>query len=184
LEAEKEVRGGKEEMASTTIGNPVNAGTSAAQEQVSEAAPQGKERDGGGKRKTGWFWIPLSFVFLLLGVLIGVSTALNFRVNLPGPFRVDPYHMNLSVAQAGPSLLVSWDRNSQPIQMARRGTLVIRDGGGEKTVQLDAGQLRLNGSILYNRASDVVHFRLEVMAGDRLSVVENLEYRAVAASAR
>lgn len=135
------------------------------------------DESSGKKLRSGWVWIPLSFIFLLLGVVLGFQVALSVRSHVPSGFRQDPYALNLSISPAGDSLHVRWDRNSPAVQAATRGWLTIQDGGGQKTVDLDVTQLQ-NGSVIYRRASAEVRFRLEVLANGRVSVGESLDFRS------
>jgi hypothetical protein len=140
--------------------------------------PTSRQDDASGKRiRTGWVWIPLSFIFLLLGVVLGFQVALSVRSHIPAGFRQDPYALNLSISPAGDSLHVRWDRNAPAVQAATRGWLIIQDGGAQKTVDLDATQLQ-SGSVIYRRASASVRFRLEVLAGGRVTVGESLDFRS------
>lgn len=140
--------------------------------------PTSKIDESSGKRlRSGWVWIPLSFIFLLLGVVLGFQVALSVRSHVPAGFRQDPYALNLSISPAGDSLHIRWDRNSPAVQAATRGWLSIQDGAGQKTVDLDVTQLQ-NGSVIYRRASSSVRFRLEVLAGGRVTVGESLDFRS------
>jgi hypothetical protein len=102
---------------------------------------------------------------------------LSVNLKLPAGLRPDPYALNLSVTPAGDSVHIRWDRNAPAIQASTRGLLLIEDGGNEKTVTLDAGQLR-NGSVIYRRPNGDLKFRLEVFARDRISVTESMEYKS------
>jgi len=135
------------------------------------------DESSGKKFRSGWVWIPLSFIFLLLGVVLGFQVALSVRSHVPAGFRQDPYALNLSISPAGDSLHVRWDRNSPAVQAATRGWLTIQDAGGQKTVDLDVAQLQ-NGSVIYRRASANVRFRLDVLAGGRVTVGESLDFRS------
>ena len=130
----------------------------------------------GSKVRSGWVWIPLSFIFLLLGTMLGFQVALSLRNQLPAGIRPDPYSLHMTVTPTGDSLHVRWDRDAGPIHSQAKGVLVISDGGAQKLVQLDADQLR-NGSILYRRASNDVRFRLEVQTGDRVVVAESMDFK-------
>ncbi|MBK5292211.1 MAG: hypothetical protein JJE04_11100 [Acidobacteriia bacterium] len=159
---------------------PVGNGAAAPGTAVEEATAR---RPSGKKMKSGWIWIPLSFIFLLLGVILGFQIALSVNVKLPAGLRQDPYTLSLSVTPAGDSVHVRWDRSSPAIRSSTGGSLLISDGGNEKTVALDAGQLR-NGSVIYRRMSGDLRFRLEVFARDRVSVSESLNYRLNPARAK
>lgn len=142
---------------------------------VAFGIPGARKDPATGKRyKTGWVWIPLSFIFLLLGVVLGFQIAMSVRKSpLPAG---DPYSLDLTVAEERGSLLVRWARNSLAIQGAARGTLIIEDDGNQKAVSLDADQLK-NGSVDYRRASNNVRFRLEVAARERTTISESVIYQ-------
>jgi hypothetical protein len=130
----------------------------------------------GAKVRSGWVWIPLSFIFLLLGVILGFQTAMSLRNQLPAGIRPDPYSLHMTVTPVADSLHVRWDRDAGPIHSQARGSLIISDAGAQKIVQLDADQLR-NGSVVYRRASNDVRFRLEVQTGDRVAVAETMQFK-------
>ena len=137
------------------------------------------EETGQKKRKrSGWVWIPLSFIFLLLGVVLGFQVALSVGSKLPSGLRPpDPFTMNLQANQSGTSVHVRWDRSAPAIQNAPRGVLHIQDGSAEQRVDLDSLQL-LNGSVIYRRAAENVKFRLEVFTSDKSSLSETVEFKA------
>ena len=124
----------------------------------------------------GFLWAPLSFLFLLLGLLLGFEAAQAVR---PGPPPNDPFRLALNVSGTGESLNVRWDRQSFAIRTAQRGLLTIDDGSYSKIVDLDATQLH-NGSVVYRHDSPEVKFRLEVFPADRTSVAETLEWKHAA----
>ena len=130
----------------------------------------------GAKVRGGWVWIPLSFIFLLLGTVLGFQVSMSLRNQLPVGIRPDPYSLHMTVTPTGDSLHVRWDRDAGPIHSQAKGALIISDAGAQKVVQLDADQLR-NGSVVYRRASNDVRFRLEVQTGDRVVVAETMEFR-------
>lgn len=144
-------------------------------DELKYGIPTATQEQDGRRLRSGWVWIPLSFIFLLLGVVLGFQVALSVRSHMPAGFRQDPYALNLSISPAGDSLHVRWDRTSPAIVAATRGWLIIKDGGGQKTVDLDVAQLQ-NGSVIYRRASGDIQFRLEVLAGNRVTVGESLDY--------
>lgn len=146
-------------------------------DQMPFGIPSARRDDVTGKRtRTGWVWIPLSLVFLLFGVLLGFQLAVSVRTQLPAAMRQDPYSLGLSVALAGDSLHVRWERTSPAIQGSSRALLHINDGGNSKVVPLDGPQLQ-NGSVIYRKASGDVKFKLEVFARDRVTVAESAEFR-------
>ncbi len=138
----------------------------------------GSRRDPGtGKRiRSGWVWIPLSFVFLLFGAALGFMFAVNLRPGSTASANQDPLALGLTVSREGDSLHVRWERGALGIQGVGSGTLTIDDGGARKVVNLDAAQLR-NGSVIYRRATDDVQFKLEVHARERTFLSEAVAYR-------
>ncbi|MEP7364133.1 MAG: hypothetical protein ABI972_12830 [Acidobacteriota bacterium] len=144
------------------------------------AGAQVESTEGGQKKRsrTGWVWIPLSFIFLLLGVVLGFQVALSVGSKLPSGLRPpDPFAMNLVASPSGNSVHVRWDRNAPAIQNAPRGVLHIQDGSTEQRVDLDALQL-LNGFVIYRRPAANVKFRLEVFTNEKVSLSETVEFKA------
>lgn len=125
-------------------------------------------------RKTN-VWIPLSFIFLLLGVLVGFQAALSYKPAKAGGVLSDPFSMTLAVSRSGDYLHVRWDRHSQAVRTAQRGVLSITESGYEKKVDLDAVQLQ-NPTVYYRNVSDAVKFRLEVYTKERVSVSESFDW--------
>jgi hypothetical protein len=123
----------------------------------------------------GWVWIPLSFVFLLLGVLLGFQSALTIGAKPPSPSATD-FSLGLMVTRADDNLTVKWNRDSTAVRSAQKGLLEIEDGGYAKPVDLDQAHLQ-GGSIIYRNSSDTVRFRLMVYLNGRLTVAENIEWR-------
>ncbi len=159
-------------MATTSFPAP-----SIASEELQLGLPTSKiDVKTGAKVRSGWVWIPLSFIFLLLGTILGFQVALSVRNQLPASIRPDPYSLHMTVTPTNDSLHVRWDRDAAPIHSQAKGALVISDGGAQKVVQLDGDQLR-NGSVVYRRASNDVRFRLEVFTADRVMVSETMDFR-------
>jgi len=133
-------------------------------------------------------WIPLSFVFLLFGVALGMMIALS---RAPGRSDAADFSLGLAVAKAdqdsvverangakepGYNLSVKWDRSATAVRAAQRGVLEIEDGKYTKSVDLDTAQLS-NGGIIYRNSSATVRFRLTVYPRTRLSVTETAEWK-------
>jgi hypothetical protein len=137
--------------------------------QASAAKPESFARK-------GWVWIPLSFIFLFLGVLLGFQAALSLQKKPLGDSTLNPYSLALSVAKSGDSLNIRWDRQAPAIRGAKRGVLQIDDGAYHKQLELDPSQLQI-GSVIYRRVSGNVTFKLEVFTHDRTSVVETWDYK-------
>ena len=125
-------------------------------------------------KRRAWVWIPLSFVFLVLGVLLGFQVALTLRPHAPSS---DPYNLGLSVTQSGSDLQVKWNRQSFAIRSAQKGVLTIDDGTYSKPNELSADQLQNGSMVLYRHFSSQVRFRLELFLSDRDSITESVEWK-------
>jgi len=133
--------------------------------------------------RSGWVWIPLSVIFLLLGMALGFQIALAVRGEIGAGSGQDPYALYLSVTPSAGSIHLSWDRTSPVLSAAKSGRLVISDDGEERTVDLNIVQLR-NGSVAYSGASGDLDFRLEVVTTKDVIVAETLEYQVPSAEER
>lgn len=127
------------------------------------------------KPRGGWIWVPLSFIFLLLGVLLGFQAALSMRPQLPAGSN-EPYKLNVSVTKSGNNLQVKWDRQSLAVRTAQKGLLTIEDGSYSKPVPLNSFDLQ-SGSVVYPPYSNHVRFRLDVMVNGRDTVTETVDWR-------
>ncbi|MDX2154248.1 MAG: hypothetical protein SFV54_26140 [Bryobacteraceae bacterium] len=125
-----------------------------------------------------WLWVPLSLLFLLVGVFIGIQVAVTFygAPVKPAESGLQAIALGLAADPSGRNLHVRWNRESRPILEASRGALIIHDGTFSKTVELDAGQLQ-NGSVIYRPLSEQIRFRLEVYPRDSLTISEVIEAR-------
>ncbi len=128
----------------------------------------------------GWLWIPLSFIFLLMGTVLGFQVALSVRSKVVDTPPVNPYALQLTATPSAESVHLRWDRNAPAVQNAENGRLVIEEDGRIKNVDLDAGHLR-NGSVIYRQAGDRVSFRLELFLKERVTVAQSVEYAPVIA---
>jgi len=126
-------------------------------------------------RRRSWSWIPVSLLFLLLGVGLGFWTALTLRP-AQRTIPAETFRLSLTAVKTGDNLHVKWDRQAAAIRAAERGVLTIDDGTFTKTLDLDAGQLQ-NGSVVYKHYSNDVRFRLQVFPNSRDSVMETLEWK-------
>ncbi len=127
------------------------------------------------RARSGWVWIPLSFVFLLLGVVLGFQAALTMGGRVTGA-GADDFSLGLTVTREDTNLSVRWNRQSPAIKAAQKGVLEIEDAGYTKPVELDAAQLH-NGSILFTNSSRTVHFRLIVYPKPNVSVMQTMEWK-------
>jgi hypothetical protein len=146
---------------------PVAVTVPVSEPTVSASVPQ--------KSRTAWVWLPLSFVFLLLGVALGFQAALTMGPKTVANGGLD-YSLGLTVSREGQSLSVRWDRDSAAVKSAQKGVLEIEEGGINKPYDLDAAQLR-NGSILFANASKTVRFRLTVYPQPHVSVIQTMEWK-------
>lgn len=136
--------------------------------QPSPAEPSAKKAP-----HKGNVWIPLSFIFLLLGIVLGFQTAITTRISRAGG-TANPYALGLRLTRNGHNIHVRWDRSSPAIRAARRGVLTITDGSINKSVDLDATTLQ-NGSVIYRHLSDTLSFRLEAYPAENASVAESIQ---------
>jgi hypothetical protein len=128
------------------------------------------------KLRNGWIWVPVSFIFLLLGLLLGFQAAqtMNARASSAD---TEHFTLGLMVSKVDENLSVKWDRQAAAVRASQRGVLEIEDGTyPAKPVDLDSAQLQ-NGSILYRPSSGRVRFRLVVYPQARLSVTETMEWK-------
>ncbi len=123
----------------------------------------------------GWVWLPLIFLFMLLGGGLGYELALTIGARVTAN-AVQDLSLSLSVKKSGDNLRLSWNRFSPAVHSAQRGLLEIDDGGYTRPVTLDAAQLQ-NGSLIYRNVSNSVRFRMTVYPQARVSVVETLEWK-------
>src|SRR4029077_20362803 len=65
------------------------------------------------------FWIPLSFVFLLLGTLAGFQAAAFYHAGRATGVLQDPYNISLPAAKEEKHLHVRWDRTAPPVRNAQ-----------------------------------------------------------------
>jgi hypothetical protein len=125
--------------------------------------------------RSGWVWIPLSFIFLLLGVLLGFQAALSVG-SKPSSAATPEFGLGLAIAKTDDNLSVKWDRQAVAVRTAQHGLLEIEDGKYTKSVELDTAQLQ-NGSIIYRNTSKSVRFRLIVYPKAKVSVTETAEWK-------
>jgi len=123
----------------------------------------------------GWVWLPLVFLFMLLGGALGYELALTAGARAAASGAQD-LSLSLSVKKSGDNLRLSWSRLAPAIRSAQKGLLEIDDGGYTRPVTLDAAQLQ-NGSLIYRSVSNSVRFRMTVFPQARVSVVETLEWK-------
>lgn len=125
--------------------------------------------------RSKWVWIPLSFVFLVVGVVVGFQSAMMLNRGDIDLSAASVLNLGLSAKSESGKVVVRWDRNALAIQNASSGTLRILDGDFSKMVNLDTRQLQ-NGSVIYMSAENKVGFRLEITTHQKTMVSESTEY--------
>ncbi len=145
--------------------------------ESSASMPPNPEQSASSKFRRKWVWIPLSFVFLLLGVIAGFQAALVLNRTDAQKMARQSLSLGLWAERDGEGVLVRWDRQAPAILLSKAGALHIREGEFQKTVRLDGPQL-LNGSVIYRSTASFVSFRLEVFTEGRTTVVETVDFGA------
>jgi hypothetical protein len=150
-----------------TNGSVEEAGT------VPRTAPKTASKIAPGR---GGIWVPLSFIFLILGVLLGFQAALTLH---PGSLNEsDAYNVSLSVSQSGTDLQLKWDRQSPAIHAAQKGILTIEDGTlTSKPTELSAAELQSGSVVVYPHSTNSVKFRLELIMKDQDRLIETVEWK-------
>ena len=126
--------------------------------------------------RSGWVWIPLSFIFMLLGVILGFQIAISMRPRTPANPYLEAWNLALGVQRLEDRLVVSWDRTAPAVRNANRGVMTISAGDDRRRIELSFNDLQA-GQLIYRSSPSTVIFRLEVFPKDRTSVAETLEYR-------
>jgi hypothetical protein len=121
--------------------------------------------------RNSWVWIPLSLIFLLLGVILGFQLTLTMSRS-----EIREYSLALAVSKVGDNLVVRWNPDAVLVRAAERGELEIVDRGFSRPVTLDRANLA-NGSITVQRASGNVRFRLSVFPRGGVTATESIEWR-------
>jgi len=73
--------------------------------------------------------------------------------------------LQLRVERTAGELLLTWNRDAEPIRTATKAVLSISDGERHENVVMDLAQLR-NGSIVYSPSSADISFKMEVTGQD------------------
>jgi len=126
--------------------------------------------------RSGWVWIPLSFIFMLLGVILGFQIAISMRPRTPANPYLEAWNLALGVQRLEDRLVVSWDRTAPAVRNSNRGVMTILAGDDSRRIELSFNDLQA-GQLIYRSSPSTVIFRLEVFPKDRTSVAETLEYR-------
>lgn len=121
-------------------------------------------------------WIPLSFVFLLFGVALGYLISVSAKSATRGANDPQDFALGLSVMKSDDNLTVKWDRYAPAIRAALDGLLEIEENGVTKPVALNSTNLQ-TGSVVVEKPTHSVRFRLTVHPQARLSITETAEWR-------
>src|ERR1019366_1266036 len=70
-------------------------------------------------RPGSWMWIPMSFIFLLLGVALGYLVALNVMPRAVAATAAD-YSLSMAVLKTGETLSLQWNGEAPVIRKAER----------------------------------------------------------------
>jgi len=151
--------------------NPAFDMTASARRDITGPSEPAYSTEASQKLKKSWVWLPVSSIFLLLGVLVGFLIAVTIRKpNSAVPLAA--YGLSLAVQQQDPdSIHVTWDRGAVPVAIATRGVLHIQDGDFYKAVELKPAELQ-TGSVIIRNVRNTVTLKLEVFMLDRNSLTE------------
>jgi hypothetical protein len=159
----------------TSVEAPPAAAESPRGDAHAAASPRGMAQAPAARPRQGnWLWIPLTFIFLLLGVAIGFQVAAGLRELEAASRPSDPYLLGLSVVQTGENLHLAWNLDAPVLRLAQRGLLTIRDGVKTELIELSADDLG-RGGVLYQNSTGNVRFRLEIYPREQTSVAETLD---------
>ena len=78
--------------------------------------------------------------------------------------------LQLRVERTAGELLLTWNRDADPIKTATKAVLSISDGERHENVQMDLAQLR-NGSIVYSPSSADTSFTMDVTGPNNITTV-------------
>jgi len=90
--------------------------------------PDGAAQDSGGSARFRgkWVWVPLSFVFLLLGVIVGFQSALVLNKGDAQKIAQQSLTLSMTAQLESGKVVIRWDRRSAAVQNSRGGTLRIQ----------------------------------------------------------
>jgi hypothetical protein len=125
--------------------------------------------------KGRWLWLPLSFLFLLLGVLLGFQAAIILNKDTAKRSAADATSLGLKVEREGDMLRITWKGKGGAIAAAKGGVLHITDNGNFKDVTLDPARLE-TGAIHYRSTVPGVRFVLDVTLFSGTVISESAAY--------
>jgi hypothetical protein len=130
-------------------------------------------------QRNRWVWVPLSFIFLILGVVLGFEIGLGFYRAQNLALTGDPYELELSVSRFGDSYHLKWNPEAVAVRAAQRGELVVEDGSTSTPMALPPASLA-RGGLIYRGSEHAVRFRLTLFLSGRSSFSEMVETQPAA----
>jgi hypothetical protein len=125
-------------------------------------------------KRNRWVWVPLSFIFLVLGVVLGFEIGLGFYRAQNLALTGDPYKIDLSVSRFGESYHLKWNPEAVAVRVAKRGELVVEEGATTKPMNLTTDDLA-RGGLVYRGTDQAARFRLTLYLRDRAAFSEAVE---------
>ena len=125
-------------------------------------------------KRNRWVWVPLSFIFLVLGVVLGFEIGLGFYRAQNLALTGDPYAIDLSVSKFGESYHLKWNPAAVAVRTAKRGELMVEEGATTKPMNLTTDDLA-RGGLIYRGGDQSSRFRLTLFLRDRSSFSESVE---------
>jgi hypothetical protein len=125
-------------------------------------------------KRNRWVWVPLSFIFLVLGVVLGFEIGLGFYRAQNLALTGDPYTIDLSVSRFGESYHLKWNPAAVAVRTAKRGELMVEEGATTKPMNLTTDDLA-RGGLIYRGGDQASRFRLTLFLRDRSSFSESVE---------
>jgi hypothetical protein len=148
-----------------------------APQSVPDAVPDRSPHEGMAPRRgIRGMPLPLAFVFLMLGVLLGFQAALQLQPPPPAASVDEAVRLGLNVSQHGDNLQLNWNRDAPVVRGSQGAVLVIWDGASQQSTNLDSITLR-SGNVVYRRITRGGRFRLEVFLPGGSTVSETAEWR-------
>lgn len=125
--------------------------------------------------RSRWVWLPLSLVFLVVGLVVGFQGAMMLNQTDIERAALQTLSMGLSARLENGKAVLRWNRNAPAIRHALSGTLRILDGDSSKLISLDTRQLQ-HGTVIYMSAESPVNFRLEVTTDQKTVISESADF--------
>lgn len=166
------------EKAAPAANTPVIVKQEVAQEAVQEAAQEAAQPAPGSNKMVKMLLAAAATIALFVGLFV-YPGVLRHSTKAASLAHQDSSLLQLRVERTAGALLLTWNRESDPIKTATKAVLSISDGERHENVEMDLAQLR-NGSIVYAPSSADISFRMEVTgqsntktASESVRVLEN-----------